>query len=122
MESTRQKKFARVIQKELSTIFQRESGELFPGSLVTITTIRMTPDLGLARIHLSIIPAAGSSPQGVVNSIKAQSREIRYSLGKLIKNQVRVIPEMEFFLDDTLDYVERMDKLFKDLNKEEEHD
>lgn len=119
MESKRQQKFAKVIQKELSDLFQREGNEWFPGSMVTITTIRSTPDLALARVHLSIMNPSGTSAQTTLQSIKAQTREIRYKLGKSMRNQVRVIPELEFFIDDTQAYVARMDELFEKIKQED---
>ena len=118
MESKRQQKFAKVIQKELSDLFQKEGNEWFPGSMVTITTVRSTPDLALARIHLSIMNPSGTSPEATLQAIKVQTREIRFKLGKNMRNQVRVIPDLEFFIDDSMAYVARMDELFERINKE----
>lgn len=117
METKRQQKFARVIQKELGDLFQREGLSFHDNTIVTITTIRATPDLSHARVYLSIYNS--SNPQQTLNAIKAQSREIRYKLGSRIRNQVRIIPELEFFLDDSQDYASRMDKLFRDIHKDD---
>ncbi len=118
MESKRQQKFAKVIQKELSDLFQREGNEWFAGNMVTITTIRTTPDLSLARVYLSIMNPTTTSNEVALQAIKAQTREIRYKLGKSIRNQVRVIPELEFFVDDSMAYAARMDAIFDKINKE----
>lgn len=114
MESKRQQKFARVIQKELGDIFQREAGTLLPGILVTITKVRVTSDLSLARTYISFFNS--KDQQQSLNSIRAQTREIRYKLGTRIKDQVRAIPALEFYVDDTNEYSERIDYLFDQIN------
>ncbi len=116
MESKRQQKFAGVIQKDLAGIFQREGMSLLPNVMVTITKVRVTPDLALARVYLSFF----NSDNAVLalNTIKAHAGEIRYKLGSRIKDQARIIPQLDFFVDDTSDYVERMDKLFDKISKE----
>ena len=116
MESKRQQKFAGVIQKDLAEIFQREGMNYLPNTLVTITKVRVTPDLALARIFLSFFNSANTNL--AIQTIKAHTSEIRYKLGSRIKDQVRVIPQLEFFVDDTNEYVERMDKLFDEISKE----
>ncbi len=114
MESKRQQKFARVIQKELGEIFQREAGTLLPGILVTITKVRVTSDLSLARTYISFFNS--KDQQQSLSSIRAQAREIRYKLGTRIKDQVRAIPALEFYVDDTNEYSERIDHLFDQIN------
>ncbi|UKJ07765.1 30S ribosome-binding factor RbfA [Solitalea lacus] len=116
MESKRQLKFARQIQKDLADLFQQESSSLFPGNFVTVTKVRVTPDLGIARIYLSFLNT--QIAQQSLNSVKAQQGEIRYKLAKKIKDQVRVIPELEFFVDDTQEYVMKMNKLFDEIEKQ----
>ncbi len=116
MESKRQQKFAGVIQKDLAELFQREGGGFLPDTLVTITKVRVTPDLGIARIFLSFFNNANASL--ALSTVKAHASEIRYKLGARIKDQVRVVPHLEFFLDDTNDYVERMEKIFEKISKE----
>lgn len=116
MESKRQLKFAGVIQKDLAEIFQREGMNFLPNTMVTITKVRVTPDLALARIFLSFFNSANISL--ALNTIKAHAGEIRYKLGGRIKDQVRVVPQLEFFVDDTSEYVERMDKIFDKISKE----
>lgn len=117
MESKRQQKFAGVIQEDLAAIFQREGMNFLPNTLVTITKVRVTPDLALARIFLSFFNNANT--QLALQTIKLHASEIRYKLGSRIKDQVRIIPQLEFFVDDTSDYVERMDKIFDKIHKEE---
>lgn len=110
-ESTRSLKVTRLIQKELSTYFQRESPNISRGKMISVTHVRITPDFGLARVHLSIFPSAGAK-ETLIN-IKAISPNIRYFLGGQIKHQLRSVPELEFFIDDSLDYVEKIDELLK---------
>jgi len=117
MESKRQQKFAGVIQEDLAVIFLREGMSFLPNTLVTITKVRVTPDLALARIFLSFFN--NTNTQVALQTIKLHASEIRYKLGARIKDQVRIIPQLEFFIDDTSEYVERMDKLFDKINKEE---
>ena len=116
MESKRQQKFAGVIQQDLATIFQREGNNYLPNTMVTITKVRVTPDLAIARIFLSFFNGNTAS---ALQTIKLHASEIRYKLGARIKDQVRIIPQLEFFVDDTSEYVERMDKIFDKLSKEE---
>jgi ribosome-binding factor A len=117
MESKRQQKFAGVIQEDLAAIFQREGMSFLPNTLVTITKVRVTPDLALARIFLSFFNNANTHT--ALQTIKLHASEIRYKLGARIKDQVRIIPQLEFFIDDTSDYVDRMDKIFDKIHQEE---
>lgn len=117
MESKRQQKFAGVIQQDLAAIFQREGMNYLPNTMVTITKVRVTPDLALARIFLSFFNSGNT--QLALQTIKSHANEIRYKLGSRIKDQVRVIPQLEFFVDDTSEYVERMDKIFDKISKED---
>ncbi|GAB3918448.1 30S ribosome-binding factor RbfA [Mucilaginibacter boryungensis] len=117
MESKRQQKFAGVIQQDLAAIFQREGMNYLPNTMVTITKVRVTPDLALARIFLSFFNSGNT--QLALQTIKSHANEIRYKLGARIKDQVRVIPQLEFFVDDTSEYVERMDKIFDKISKED---
>lgn len=117
MESKRQQKFAGVIQEDLAAIFQREGMNYLPNTLVTITKVRVTPDLAIARIFLSFFN--NSNMAQALHIIKSHASEIRYKLGARIKDQVRVVPQLEFFVDDTSEYVERMDKIFDKISKEE---
>ena len=118
MESKRQQKFSRVIQKELSEIFQREGLSFHVNTIVKITMVRISPDLSVARIYLSLFNSANK--EQLLAEIKSQTKEIRYKLGERIRNQARIVPHLEFFLDDSMEYVSRMDQLFNKINKEKE--
>lgn len=118
METKRQQKFARVIQKELSEILQKEGWSFHGNSIVTITMVRMSPDLSIAKVYLSIFNAENN--ELLLNELRAKSREIRYKLGEKIRNQVRVIPSIDFFIDDSMEYVSKMEKLFDAINKPKE--
>jgi ribosome-binding factor A len=117
MESKRQQKFAGVIQEDLAAIFQKEGLNMMPNTLITITKVRVTPDLAIARVFLSFFNT--NNAQLALNTIKSHASELRYKLGARIKDQVRIIPQLEFFIDDTSEYVERMDKIFDKISKEE---
>ena len=116
MESKRQQKFAGVIQKDLAEIFQREGMNYLPGTMVTVTKVRVSPDLALARVYLSFFNS--SNKDLAINTIKSHAGEIRYKLGGRIKDQARIVPQLDFFVDDTSEYVERMDKIFDKISKE----
>lgn len=116
MESKRQKQVAREIQKEISKIFQKKGLTVVQGAMLTITRVFVTPDLLQARIYISIFNAKDSK-EAILALIEAHNKEIRYELGNAMRHQLRRIPELEFFLDDSLDQVYRIDEIFKDLNK-----
>ena len=116
MESKRQQKFAGVIQKDLAEIFQRESMNFLPNTMITITKVRVSPDLAIVRVYLSFFNSKDNLL--ALNTVKSHTNEIRYKLGNRIKDQVRIVPHLEFFLDDTSDYVEHMDKIFDKISKE----
>ena len=112
MDSTRQLKFARLIQKEIGDIFVKEGRNFYGSSFVTVTSVKITPDLSKARIHISVFQNKGEE---VLHKLHLHSHEIRKSLGERIRNQARIIPELEFFIDDSLDYAEKIDKIMKDI-------
>ena len=115
-ESKRQQRFAGVIQQDLGELFQREGSVWAPGAFITITRVRVTPDLAIARVYLSFLNI--NTAKEDLASIRLHAGEIRYKLGTRIKNQARIVPYLEFFLDDTNEYVEHMDKLFDQISKE----
>lgn len=118
-ESNRQRKFARVIQKEMSEIFQKEIS--IPGSpMVTVTVVRATPDLRIVRVYTSVFPDA-QGPETVAY-LRETVRETRHLLAQRIRKQVRYIPDLEFFLDDTLQEVEKMDRLFDQIKPSQEEE
>jgi ribosome-binding factor A len=112
MESVRQQKVAKQIQKEVGSLFQRTGPSIWgAGALVTVTKVAVTKDLQVARIHLSIFGA--SDKHEVLKRVREKGNEIRYQLGKDMRHQLRVIPVLEFFEDDSLDYIENIDRLLK---------
>lgn len=111
MESTRQKKIARLIQKELGDIFQKEGRASFGGKMISVIQVRMSSDFSLAKVYLSIFP--GVTREDFEMLVNNRKKKIRYELSRRIKNQVRAIPELAFFLDDSLDYIEKIEKLLK---------
>lgn len=112
MDSTRQKKISRLLQKEISEIFQREMRAVCLGTMVTVTVVRISPDLGQAKAYLSIFPTGNIDE--VMKEINEQSSQIRFALGKRVGKQMRIIPELRFFVDDSLDYLDNIDRLLKD--------
>ena len=111
MESTRQKKVARLIQKEMADIFLKKGNELAHGKLVSITKVRVSPDLSFAKIYLSIFPAANQ--EEILKTIEEHSSKIRFELGHKIRTQLRIVPDIAFHIDDSLDYLDKIDKLLK---------
>ncbi len=111
MESTRQQKIARLIQKDLGVIFQQESKNLFDGALITVTKVQVTKDLSVAKVYLSLFLTGDK--QALLERIRQHGREIRHLLAGKVHLQLRVMPELHFFLDDSLDYIENIDHLLK---------
>jgi len=109
MESTRQLRVARHLQKEVGDIFQFEVARHFPGTMITVTKVHVTRDLSIARVYLSLF--ATKDKKQLIENIRHHTSEIRYKLGNRIRNQVKNIPALEFFEDDSLDYIENIDKL-----------
>ena len=114
MESTntRQQKIAKQIQKDVAGIIQREFSATLRGTLVTVTTVRVSVDLAYAKIYVSVFPF--DRAEATLNFLTEQNRTIRGQLGNLMRNQVKSIPELQFFIDDSLEYIENIDNL---LNK-----
>jgi len=110
METNRQKRITRLLQKDLGEIFQVEGRGWFPGTLVTVTKVQITNDLSIAKVYLSIF---GKNQSGVIGQVSARGKEIRGLLGIRIKNQLRIVPELRFFVDDSLDYLENIERLLK---------
>ena len=106
METTRQNKIARLIQKELSDIFQKQTRAMH-GTLVSVSVCRISPDMSVCRAYLSVFPSERA--QEIVDN--ANKSAIRYELGQRTRHQLRIIPELKFFVDDSLDYAENIDRL-----------
>lgn len=111
METTRQQKIAKQIQKDVAEIFQKEGASIVRGSLVTVTAVRISPDFGYAKIYLSIFPFGKNAE--VMAEIGRQNWFIRRELGRRIRNQIKNIPELQFFLDDSLEYIEHIENALK---------
>ncbi|TVR69752.1 MAG: 30S ribosome-binding factor RbfA [Marinilabiliales bacterium] len=111
MESQRQSKVARLLQKELADIFRKEGSNLFGGGMITVTVVRVTPDLSLAKVYLSLFPPERS--QEMFEEANMQVKTIRHELGRRVKNQLRLVPELQFYIDDSIDYARRIDELLK---------
>jgi ribosome-binding factor A len=111
MDSVRQNKVNSLMQRELAGIFQMEGRNFLPGGLITVTAVRISPDLAIAKVYLSLFPV--KDKQAVMDLIKGQSHRLRGQLGGRIGKQVRVVPELLFYVDDSLDRAEEIDKLLK---------
>ncbi|EKY00014.1 MAG: 30S ribosome-binding factor RbfA [Prevotella sp.] len=110
MQETRQNRIARLLQKELSLIFQSQT-RLMHGVMISVTRVRVSPDLSICTAYLSVFPSERSTE--LLNNIESNLKTIRYELGTRIHNQLRIIPELRFFIDDSLDYIDRIDELLK---------
>lgn len=108
METTRQQKIAKQIQRDMAEIFQKEGAETVRGSLVTVTAVRISPDFSYAKIYVSVFPFERNGE--VMASLEAGNWFLRRALGQRIRNQLKVVPEIQFFLDDSLEYIEQIDR------------
>lgn len=108
IETTRQQKVSKQIQRDIAEIFQREAAPIVKGILITVTAVRVSPDLSYAKIYVSIFPF--DRHQEVMKSLKENIWMIRKALGTRIKSQLKVVPEIDFFLDDSLEYIEGIDR------------
>ncbi|MFO7869781.1 MAG: 30S ribosome-binding factor RbfA [Bacteroidales bacterium] len=112
MTSTRQNKVARLIQRDLSDVFQKESDN-FKGALVSVTVVRVSPDLSFAKVYVSIFVPGNGSKDEVFEHLKLQTKKIRSLLAQRVGKQLRIIPELAFFVDDSLDYEQRIEELLR---------
>ena len=110
MQETRQNKIARLLQKELSLIFQQQTRAMH-GVMVSVTRTKVSPDLSVCTAYLSVFPSERG--EEILKNIKANEKTIRYDLGTRVRYQLRIIPELRFFIDDSLDYIDRIDELLK---------
>ena len=111
MQETRQNKIARLLQKEWSIIFQRQTQQMH-GVMVSVTRTKVSPDLSICTAYLSIFPS--EKAEEIIKNVTANEKSIRYELGTKVRYQLRIIPELRFFVDDSLDYIERIDALLKE--------
>lgn len=108
MQETRQNKIARLFQKELSLIFQSQT-RMMHGVMVSVTRAKVSPDLSVCTAYLSVFPS--EKAEEIISNVNTNIKTIRYELGKRVGKQVRIIPELRFFIDDSLDYIEHIDEL-----------
>ncbi|MEG1736872.1 MAG: 30S ribosome-binding factor RbfA [Odoribacter sp.] len=111
MDSIRQNKVSKLIQRDLSGMFQHECKAFTEGAMLSITTVRVSPDLSYAKIYVSIFPSERA--EAVMKTIEEKNKSIRYILGQKVGKQMRIIPELRFFIDDSLDYIDKIDELLK---------
>lgn len=108
MEGKRQAKISRLLQKELSEIFRQQTAKM-GNVLVSVSIVRVSPDLSIAKVYLSIFPPEKS--QEILDNIKRSSKTVRYDLAQQVKETLRKCPDLQFYLDDSLDYAENIDRL-----------
>ena len=113
MQSTRQNKICRLIQQDMGDIFLREMKPVFGPSLITVTQVRITPDLSIARIYVSLMIIGEGTKDGLLQQIRENTSDLRRRLGMREGKQLRIIPHLEFYLDDSLDYIENIERLLK---------
>ena len=118
-ETKRQKQVAGLINEELNDIFRRMGLLMLDGGMISISAVKITPDLFEARVYLSMFQVKDT--QATLLKIEEKNKEIRKELGMRVRHQLRSIPELKFFIDDTLDYVFKMEELFKQIKKDEEN-
>lgn len=109
--STRQNKISRLVQREMADILLKLNKSKFTGKLISVTTVRVTKDLGIARIYLSIFPSEFTTE--ILNEIELMNKSLRGDLGRRLGKSLRVIPELQFYVDDSLDYIDNINKLIK---------
>src|SRR3954468_24864397 len=118
MDSTRQLKFSRLIQKEIGDQFMKDGYSYYGKAFVTVLGAKVSPDLGVAKIYISVFGVPDT--KAVLAKIESHSKEIRRKLGASIRHQARIIPQLKFFLDDSLDYVDKIEKLLEDTKPKQE--
>lgn len=109
MDQTRQNKVSRLLQKTLGEIFLQESKTIYHHAMITVTNVRVTADLSVARIYLSLYFT--NDKKALFDQIEKNNKDIRSKLAMRIKNQLRIVPHLEFYVDDSLDYIENIDRL-----------
>lgn len=111
IESTRQQKIGRQILRDISDILNKEAASLVKGTMVSVTRVRMSPDFSLAKVYLSIFPF--ERHEAIMQTLADNNWMIRKALGTRVRNQLRIVPELAFYLDDSLEYISEIDKLLK---------
>ena len=110
-ESTRQQKVGKQLQKELAEIIRSKGMAVYGGAMVTVSEVRVSPDLSFAKVYVSIFPSGKG--EEVVEILRNSAKQLRGDLGRVVGKQLRIVPEIAFFLDNTLDYAEHIDDLLK---------
>jgi len=110
METTRQQKISRMLQKELGEIFLLYARKI-QGTLITVTSVRVSPDLSIVHVQLSIFPS--NKGKEVLEQVNADAKSIRFDLGQRVRHQLRIVPDLHYHIDDSLDYIENIDNLLK---------
>jgi ribosome-binding factor A len=116
METTRQAKISRLLQKELSEIFRQQTSKTH-GVIISVSAVRVSPDLSIARAYLSIFPSDKAAE--IIENINQNTRSVRYELAAKVRFQLRKCPELAFYIDDSLDYIENIDNLLNSDKKED---
>lgn len=111
METQRQSKIGALLQKDISELFQRECQEFCSGKMISVTKVRISPDLSIAKVYISIFPT--SDKETVLAGINKASSQIRFHLSKRVGKQLRIMPNLRFYIDDSLDYIDNIDNLLK---------
>ncbi|UZR93323.1 30S ribosome-binding factor RbfA [Chondrinema litorale] len=114
MDSTRQKKYSRLIQKDLGEIFQQVSRDHFGGAFITVTQVKVSPDLAISKVYLSFLMV--KDKEALLLEIERSNKLIRQKLANRIRNQARIIPELHFYIDDTEEVASKVDSLFENLD------
>lgn len=117
METTRQAKISRLLQKELSEIFRRETAKM-SNAIVSVCSVKVSPDLSVAKAYLSVFPSETASE--VIENVNKQAKTVRYELARLTRFQLRRCPELQFYLDDSIDYLENIDRLLGGVKQDSE--
>lgn len=112
METTRQQKISRQILRDVSDIFLKEGAHLVKGAMVSVTKVRMSPDMALAKVYISVFPFDKS--QQILEHLTAHVSQVRKALGDRVKLQLRIVPELSFYIDDSLEYIDHIDQLLKE--------
>jgi ribosome-binding factor A len=111
MDSTRQQKVSKLVQKELAFVFQKKGSSLAGGALITVTEVKVSPDLSQAKVYLSFFPV--KDKEAFLKNVQNHTPMIRHELGNQVKKQLRIVPELIFYIDDSLDRAEKIDRLLK---------
>ncbi|MCQ2606713.1 MAG: 30S ribosome-binding factor RbfA [Bacteroidales bacterium] len=118
MTTTRQNKVARLLQKELGDIFQKEAMNMFRGALISVTIVRVAPDLSFAKVYLSIF-APSKDEKELYQAVQDKAKTIRQMLAQKVAKQLRIVPELAFFVDDSIEYQENIERLLNSSNEQE---